>query len=98
MSNQCGAGEYNGWTNYETWRVNLEFFEGRPASDFLGYRVAVPSELEDSLRLLVVDHIYETTSEGIAREWAIAFIEDVNWMEIAEGMIEEIEDEEDATS
>ena len=20
--------EYNGWTNYETWRVNIEFFDG----------------------------------------------------------------------
>jgi len=22
------ANEYNGWTNYATWRVNLEIFDG----------------------------------------------------------------------
>lgn len=27
---------YNGWTNYATWRVNLEIFDGTSASDHIG--------------------------------------------------------------
>jgi hypothetical protein len=26
--------KYNGWTNYETWRVNLEIFDGISGEDF----------------------------------------------------------------
>jgi len=26
---------YNGWANYETWRANLEIFNGYDPSDFL---------------------------------------------------------------
>jgi len=64
---------YNGWTNYATWRVNLEMFDG--------------SEMywsADSAREFVEEIIYESTPEGIARDYALAFISDVNWHEIAE--------------
>ena len=27
---------YNGWTNYATWRVNLEVFDGMDIMDYLG--------------------------------------------------------------
>jgi hypothetical protein len=28
MMNKLQNIEYNGWTNYETWRINLEYFDG----------------------------------------------------------------------
>ena len=42
ISTQQGAktmqdNTYNGWTNYATWRVNLEIFDGMSADD-MGWR------------------------------------------------------------
>ena len=75
---------FNGWTNYETWRVNLECFDG---SDMDG-----PSP--DSMREIVEEIIESTTEEGIARDYAMAFLSNVNWYEIAEHY--QPEDAEDA--
>lgn len=62
---------YNGWTNYATWRVNLEFFDG------------VDEALDaDDCRELVEQYI-EDSAEGLAKDWALAFVIDVNWQEIA---------------
>jgi len=72
---------YNGWTNYATWRVNLEMFDG---SEF--YWSA------DGAKEFVEEIIYESTPEGIARDYALAFISDVNWVEIAVHYQEEEEE------
>jgi len=37
--------------------------------------------------------IFDTTSEGFARDYALAFISDVNWWEIANHLIANLEDE-----
>lgn len=63
---------YNGWTNYATWRVNLEMFDGSET-----YWTA------ESAREFVEMIITDTTSEGVGRDYAMAFINDVNWHEIA---------------
>lgn len=68
---------YNGWTNYATWRVNLEFFDG--------YDPDGEAVMADELESMVYDHIDETSS-GLARDMAQAFIADVNWQEIAENI------------
>lgn len=64
---------YNGWTNYATWRVNLEMFDG--SEHFWS---------ADSAREFVEEIIIDSTPEGVARDYALAFISDVNWYEIAE--------------
>jgi hypothetical protein len=64
---------YNGWTNYATWRVNLEMFDG---SD--------QAWSADSAKEYVEEIIIDSTPEGIARDYALAFLTDVNWHEIAE--------------
>jgi hypothetical protein len=64
---------YNGWTNYATWRVNLEMFDGSEQ-----YWSA------DSAREFVEEIIIDSTEEGVARDYALAFLYDVNWYEIAE--------------
>jgi len=71
---------YNGWTNYATWRVNLEVFDG---SD--------QTWSADSAKEFVEEMIYESTPEGIARDYALAFISDVNWVQIAKHYQEEEE-------
>jgi hypothetical protein len=76
---------YNGWSNYATWRVNLEVFDG----------VAWLDQFDEGLSvydasILLKDHaeelIYEMSAEGLARDYALAFLSDVNWYEIAESM------------
>ena len=73
---------YNGWTNYATWRVNLEMFDGSET-----YWTA------ESAKDFVIEIIEDTTREGVGRDYALAFIDDVNWHEIAEHYQEENEDE-----
>ncbi len=68
---------YNGWTNYATWRINLEIFDG-----FDQVWDA------DEARQYVEDYIHASSS-GIARDYALAFIADVNWHEIASHYQEE---------
>jgi hypothetical protein len=86
--------KYNGWTNYATWRVNLEIFDGMTLDDFgVEYdeednNMIDTSDLADTLKNYVEEHI-EETSEGIAKDYALAFVSDVNWYELAEHMIEE---------
>lgn len=65
--------KYNGWSNYETWRVNLEIFDG---GDFnmAGFE----------MREFVEELIENGSTEGLARDYAMAFISNVDWMEISE--------------
>lgn len=67
---------YNGWTNYETWRVNLELFNG----DDDRWSYGSPDAMREFAELL----IEESTDEGIGRDYAMAFLASVNWQEIAE--------------
>ena len=71
---------YNGWTNYETWRVNLEFFDGLEIDEYF-----TPETLKEMLE----EHITEQTDNGLARDYALAFINDVNYYEILESLKEE---------
>jgi len=79
---------YNGWTNYATWRVNLEIFDGLEQSEV--FDLSLPLEqLRHVLQDYVEGHIYESGggNGNIAVDYALAFLSDVNWREIAEHMI-----------
>jgi hypothetical protein len=45
------------------------------------------SDLADAMKNYVEEHIDET-SDGLAKDYALAFLSDVNWYELAEHMIE----------
>lgn len=62
--------EFNGWTNYETWKAYLEFFEGMGPND--------PNELEN---ILMED--IENNSNGIAKSYAMDAINNINFYEIS---------------
>ena len=82
---------YHGWTNYATWRVNLEVFDSMDADSFnLSQQ---DYELADDLKEYVESYIDESTPDGLAKAYALAFLDDVNWREIAEHMIQLCEDE-----
>ena len=76
---------YNGWTNYATWRVMLEIFdgydpEGTPVDE------AWAEEYADDI---VSD--FGQTHSGLALDYARAFLNGVNWREIADHINEAYE-------
>ena len=76
---------YNGWTNYATWRVNLEMFD----SDVWVEEFDESVSIYDASKLLqdyAEEYIFQTSTEGLARDYALAFLWDVNWREIAESI------------
>jgi hypothetical protein len=77
---------YNGWTNYATWRVNLEIFDGQDPEGFDLTQDAY--DLGRDLKVYAEELIDATSNEGLARDYALAFLSDVNWYEIAKHMID----------
>ena len=76
--------KYNGWTNYATWRVNLEMFDGWDPTDVFDADVT-RDQLEDYLRETAEQYVEDTsTPDGFANSYAMAFLSHVNWREIAE--------------
>ena len=90
---------YNGWTNYATWRINLEIFDGISLDDFDGIEDKVDPNLVcaytlgEALKERAEYYIECSSDKGIARDYALAFLSDVNWHEIAEHMIEDAKEE-----
>lgn len=78
---------YNGWTNYATWRVNIECIDGINLYEMDWPKDDIHS-LADTLKWHVEDYIAWHTSEGIGRDYALAFLSDVNWHEIARHMVD----------
>jgi hypothetical protein len=90
---------YNGWTNYATWRVNLEIFDGLEPRE-MGWGRLDKYDLADALKEYANEIIEMNASEGLALDYARAFVSEVNWREIAESITENYdlyqEQEEDA--
>lgn len=81
--------EYNGWTNYETWRVNLEIFDGFDMGDLprtIDNAYALSEYLKEMADELVCGEAY-----GLAKDYARAFLSDVDYYQIATLMLEESE-------
>lgn len=72
--------DYNGWTNYATWRINLEIFdswrEGEVDADIL-------KEHAEAITFMDIEDT-NTLCAGYAR----AFMSDVNYHEIANAINE----------
>ena len=88
--------KYNGWTNYATWRVNLELFDGIDLAETFAIRwwndgeqnlSAITYDLSKDLEAYAEDLIFIDTPEGLSRDYALAFLSEVNWYEIADHMI-----------
>jgi len=76
------ANTYNGWTNYETWRINLEIFSDC-YEDFYGYTT-------DDLKEYTEDAYTGDSDAGNGLIYA--FISNVNFYEILEHVQEHYED------
>ena len=79
--------EYNGWANYATWRVNLEIFDGIDPND-MGWQRMDKYDLAVVLREYAEELIESTAPAGLARDYAMSFVDGVNYREIAEMMLE----------
>ena len=87
---------YNGWTNYATWRVNLEIFDGMDQFYF-GFEGLDEYDLSQCLKEYA-NELIDMQGEGLAVDYARAFISDVNWQEIAQSMIEAYADDEEVAA
>ena len=86
--------DYNGWTNYATWRVNLEIFDGFDPYTDGGYDSDVTAyHLGSYLKEYAEEIVLSSCGDGglntrnLAADYALAFLADVNWYEIAKNMI-----------
>ena len=77
--------KYNGWTNYATWRVALEFFDY--VEDF-----SDAFQHYDDLKDYVLEALDCNCENDTTFSYAHAFLDDVNWYEIYENKKEEEED------
>lgn len=78
---------YNGWTNYATWRIALEWFGGNNPFE----HIDDASHLAIKLQNYVSESLENMVGErnNLALDYAMAFVDDVNWYEIAEHLITE---------
>lgn len=83
--------KYNGWTNYETWRVNLEMFDNMTLEDITGGAGWTAGDIAEYLTQWAVEVIEnDTPNGGLARDYALAFLDAVNWYEIALNKVAEM--------
>lgn len=91
---------YNGWTNYATWRVNLELLDDVETSletspeDYTEYvengeisddnRMEIIYNLSKELESYVEEVMDSYDTDSIVRSYADSFLSDVNYYEIAE--------------
>ena len=73
---------YNGWTNYATWRVNLEIFDGLPYDND---GAVAPEECQG-----YAEEVVSEGAEGFALDYALEFLREVNWQEIADSINEQL--------
>lgn len=89
--------KYNGWSNYATWRIKLELLDGE--ADAIredGQTFATINDLADHLRQMVDDYFELNLGEidqaadnfalSTMHSYSGAFIQEVNFYEIAEAM------------
>jgi hypothetical protein len=86
--------KYNGWTNYATWRINLEVFDCSfdPYDYWDDYASIDLSELADRLQDNANEYVFNHGSlavEGsLVESYARSFMSDVNWYEIAQSVLD----------
>ena len=78
--------DYNGWSNYATWRINLEIlgdiqFDEHVSADYL----------QETVEDCVFSNYEMQNGSHLVEDYARSFISNVNYYEIAEHINEEID-------
>lgn len=90
---------YNGYANYATWRVHFEFFAKMDARDTCDQIAGMSLyEIAAHAKTTVLNFIYGTMPDHVNRGqtagaemvlgWAAAFLDEVDWRQIAEDLQE----------
>ena len=79
---------YNGWANYATWKVALELFDGTDAKTFTD-DIVDAYDLSKIIEAWVEEHLEQNNK--LALDYALAFVANVNFYEIAKVLIEDTE-------
>jgi len=78
--------KYNGWTNYATWRVNMEILGDIEFDEIVS---------ADGLKEIVEDCVFRNpetcNTPRLVEDYARAFMSEVNFYEIAQSINEELE-------
>lgn len=69
---------YNGWTNYATWRIMLENFDGEERK-----------LSADECKEMIEEYLEINCDNELTLSYALAFINDVNWYEISNALNDE---------
>jgi hypothetical protein len=77
---------YNGWTNYATWRINLEVFDGNEILSELSTDCTTILQFSEVLKQYTLDLIWESIGEpnSLIQGWANGFVDECNFYEIAQ--------------
>jgi hypothetical protein len=81
---------YNGWTNYATWRVNLEIFDGCEVVEMFDLTLDayyLGQDLKAYAEEVIEMSVSDPNAPSLALDYALAFLQEVNWREIAKHMI-----------
>lgn len=95
--------KYNGWTNYETWKANLEIFDNEEPEAYddeilecyngkkwdKNKLESVIENYADYLESLCEDALYDSRQNAIITSLIRDFINEVNFIEIAENIIDD---------
>ena len=76
--------KYNGWTNYATWRINLEIIDG----------IEIETKTCAATIKEIIDDVVFSQYDGmnsLMYDYASAFISEVNFYEIAQSINEKLE-------
>ena len=90
---------YNGWTNYATWRVNLEIFDGIEHDEMFDLSQEsydLGHDLKAYAEELIDMSFSDPNAPNLARDYALAYLHDVDWHGIAKHMIADYADEVEA--
>lgn len=88
---------YNGWANYATWRINLEIFDGQSLEDVTGSWDRVDAYDLGKMLEEQVESLLEESGKGLVLDYAMSFIANVEWTEIAQHLLDDdrVEGEEE---
>ena len=83
---------YNGWTNYETWRANLELVDGLSIFDIVPDfdRDTTVDEAATCLReyiTVMMEDVYNIDFSTFVGSLVDRFLYEVDWVQIAEHMV-----------
>jgi len=86
--------KYNGWTNYATWRVQLEIIDGY---DWYEHEHVDANYIKELVEDAVFGDGPEINKDLLKNSYANAFLSDVNYYQIAQNIIDEAENEKEET-